>query len=47
MGTARPITGSGTTGEAALLEGRTFLGIEQSPRYADVARRRLTDVQAA
>lgn len=42
-----PFTGSGTTGEAALLEGRSFLGIEQSPSYADVARARLADTKAA
>ncbi|MGW4731675.1 DNA-methyltransferase [Streptomyces shenzhenensis] len=42
-----PFTGSGTTGEAALLEGRAFLGIEQSPRYADTARHRLTGTQTA
>jgi site-specific DNA-methyltransferase (adenine-specific) len=36
-----PFTGSGTTGAAALLESRRFIGIEQSARYADVARERL------
>ncbi|MDX2700574.1 DNA-methyltransferase [Streptomyces ipomoeae] len=37
-----PFTGSGTTGEACILEGRSFLGIEQSPAIADTARTRLT-----
>ncbi|MFE2106657.1 DNA-methyltransferase [Kitasatospora sp. NPDC059463] len=37
-----PFTGSGSTGVAALLSGRRFVGIEASPAYADVARRRLT-----
>lgn len=32
-----PFTGSGTTGVAALLEGRTFLGCELSPDYFRVA----------
>jgi site-specific DNA-methyltransferase (adenine-specific) len=36
-----PFTGSGTTGAAALLEGRNFLGIESSEQYAAVARQRL------
>lgn len=42
-----PFTGSGTTGEAALLEGRAFLGIEQSPVIAAGARDRLGTTQAA
>jgi site-specific DNA-methyltransferase (adenine-specific) len=42
-----PFTGSGTTGEACLLEGRSFLGIEQSPQIADTARARLQDTRAA
>ncbi len=37
-----PFTGSGTTGAAALMEGRQFLGIEQSAHYAGIARDRLT-----
>ncbi|MGI5443810.1 DNA-methyltransferase [Streptomyces shenzhenensis] len=41
-----PFTGSGTTGAAALLEGRHFIGCEQSARYADVARTRLTEAAA-
>ncbi len=38
-----PFNGSGTTGEACILEGRRYLGIELSPTYADLARRRLTN----
>ncbi|MEU8555951.1 site-specific DNA-methyltransferase [Streptomyces anthocyanicus] len=38
-----PFTGSGTTGAAALIEGRRFIGIEQSAQYADIARARLND----
>jgi site-specific DNA-methyltransferase (adenine-specific) len=33
--------GSGSTGVAALLEGRKFIGIELSKHYADIAARRL------
>lgn len=36
-----PCAGSGSTGEAALLEGRRFVGIEISEHYADIARDRL------
>ena len=36
-----PFTGSGTTGVAALVEGRSFLGIERNARDARTARRRL------
>ncbi len=39
-----PFTGSGTTGHAALLLKRRFIGIEQSPLYAAKARRRLESV---
>ncbi len=35
-----PFTGSGTTGVAALLEGRRFIGCELSEHYASIARRR-------
>ncbi|MEV1020692.1 site-specific DNA-methyltransferase [Streptomyces sp. NPDC050264] len=38
-----PFTGSGTTGAAALLEGRAFIGIEQSEQYAAVARSRMAE----
>jgi site-specific DNA-methyltransferase (adenine-specific) len=37
-----PFTGSGTTGAAAVLENRTFLGIEREPEYVDIACARLT-----
>ncbi|MEV1042365.1 site-specific DNA-methyltransferase [Streptomyces sp. NPDC050204] len=39
-----PFTGSGTTGVAALTEGRKFVGIEASAHYADIARERLAAV---
>lgn len=39
-----PFTGSGTTGLAALAEGRSFVGIEQSRHYYKVASQRLEHV---
>jgi site-specific DNA-methyltransferase (adenine-specific) len=36
-----PFTGSGTTGVAALREGRDFIGVELSDHYAGIAERRL------
>ncbi len=36
-----PFTGSGSTGVAALREGRRFVGVELSPHYAEVAEQRL------
>jgi site-specific DNA-methyltransferase (adenine-specific) len=36
-----PFTGSGTTGVAALREGRDFIGVELSEHYAGIAERRL------
>ena len=36
-----PFMGSGTTGVAALMEGRKFVGVEMVEHYADVARRRI------
>lgn len=36
-----PFCGSGTTGIAARLEGRLFLGIEREPSYAAIARARI------
>lgn len=37
-----PFTGSGTTGIAAVMEGRSFLGIEREAVYVDIACARLT-----
>jgi site-specific DNA-methyltransferase (adenine-specific) len=37
-----PFTGSGSTGAAAVLEGRQFLGIEREGEYVDIACARLT-----
>jgi DNA modification methylase len=37
-----PFAGSGTTGIAALMEERTFLGVEREPKYIDIACARLT-----
>lgn len=36
-----PCMGSGSTGVAALLEGRRFAGIEENPEYLEIAARRL------
>lgn len=36
-----PFTGSGSTGAAAMLEGRRFLGIEREGDYVDIACARL------
>jgi DNA modification methylase len=36
-----PFTGSGSTGKAALLEGFTFLGVEQSEEYLRIAQARI------
>ncbi|NBW22438.1 MAG: site-specific DNA-methyltransferase, partial [Caulobacteraceae bacterium] len=33
--------GSGSTGCAAMLEGFRFIGMEQSPEYAEIARKRI------
>jgi site-specific DNA-methyltransferase (adenine-specific) len=38
-----PFAGSGTTGLACRQTDRRFIGVEIDPRYADIARRRLTD----
>lgn len=37
-----PFCGSGSTGIAAVLEGRQFLGIEREPAYVKIARARIT-----
>jgi site-specific DNA-methyltransferase (adenine-specific) len=36
-----PFTGSGSTGAAAILEGRRFVGVERDGRYVSVARARI------
>lgn len=38
-----PFAGSGSTGVAALLEGRRFLGVELDVAYSAIARQRLAD----
>jgi DNA modification methylase len=38
-----PFAGSGTTGVAALLESRRFIGSEREPKYHEIALRRLED----
>lgn len=40
-----PFAGSGTTGVAALHEGRGFLGIELTEHYHHVATQRLTEAR--
>jgi DNA modification methylase len=40
-----PFMGSGTTGVAAMLMGRDFIGIEKSERYFEAACRRIEDAQ--
>lgn len=41
-----PFAGSGSTGVAALLEGRSFLGIEREAGYVEAARGRLSTALA-
>jgi site-specific DNA-methyltransferase (adenine-specific) len=40
-----PFMGSGTTGVAAVMAGRRFIGIEMNETYFDLACKRLTDAQ--
>lgn len=40
-----PFAGSGTTGVAALIEGRQFIGVEMTEHYAKIAADRLVTVQ--
>ena len=40
-----PFTGSGSTGKAATLEGFSFIGIEQSAEYAEIANARIQHAQ--
>jgi site-specific DNA-methyltransferase (adenine-specific) len=41
-----PFCGSGSTGVAAVLEGRRFIGIEREAQYVEIARRRIADAAA-
>lgn len=41
-----PFMGSGSTGKAALLEGFSFVGIELSEEYAEIAKRRIAAANA-
>ncbi len=40
-----PFMGSGTTGKAAILEGREFIGIELDPEYFEIAKKRIATAQ--
>jgi site-specific DNA-methyltransferase (adenine-specific)/modification methylase len=40
-----PYMGSGTTGVAAVQQGRTFIGVERDPNYFEVACKRIEDAQ--
>lgn len=40
-----PFMGSGTTGVAAMLEGRRFVGVEMVEHYQQVAERRIREAQ--
>jgi DNA modification methylase len=40
-----PFMGSGSTGVAAMLDGRDFVGIEQDPKYFDIACKRIEQAQ--
>ena len=40
------VGGSGTTGVAAVLSGRRFIGIEREAAYADISRSRLEAAEA-
>jgi len=42
-----PFIGSGTTAEAAIIEGRHFIGIDNQGKYVEIARRRVADAQNA
>ena len=39
--------GSGTTAVAAINTGRKFIGIEQEPKYVEIARKRIADAYSA
>ncbi len=38
-----PFSGSGTTGEVALLNDRNYVGVELNPDYAKLSEKRITD----
>lgn len=38
-----PFMGSGSTGVAAILENRSFIGVEKDPRYFQIAKKRMLD----
>ena len=40
-----PFMGSGTTGVAAMLEGRNFIGIERKPDFFNICRTRITNAR--
>ena len=39
-----PFMGSGSTGKAAVLDGYSFIGIEQSAEYIEIAKKRVAAV---
>ena len=41
-----PFMGSGSTGKAAVLEGFSFIGIEQDATYYQIADRRISEVKS-
>lgn len=41
-----PFCGSGSTGVAAIHEGLSFLGIDLSPEYVEIAQRRLQHAES-
>lgn len=43
---ADPFMGSGTTGVAAIQQGRSFIGIERDARHFEIARRRIEQAHA-
>ncbi len=42
-----PFFGSGTTGAVARRLGRRFIGLERDPKYASLARQRISDIEPA
>jgi site-specific DNA-methyltransferase (adenine-specific) len=42
-----PFVGSGTTARAAVQTGRSCVGVEMDPTYADIARRRVAELEPA